>query len=86
MKASQAKFQNLRMDPTIKSVQAEVENSARRSLKRSRSLKEVNHDAKRVTRDQERMIVIDEVAAQDRTTLPKARAGKSVKLRDYLKS
>jgi hypothetical protein len=39
MKASQAKFQNLRMDPTIKSVQADVEGKAKRNLKRDRSLK-----------------------------------------------
>ncbi len=67
MKASQAKFQNLRMDPTIKSVQAEVESKARRNLKRGRSLKEENDDAKRVARNEERVTVVDEVAAQDRS-------------------
>jgi hypothetical protein len=85
MKASQAKFQNLRMDPTIKSVQADVERKAKRNLKRGRSLKEENDDAKRVARNDERVTVVDEVAAQDRIALPKARAGKSMKLRDYLK-
>jgi hypothetical protein len=85
MKALQAKFQNLRMDPTIKSVQAEVESKARRNLKRCRSLKEENDDAKRVARNEERVTVVDEVAAQDRIALPKARAGKSMKLRDCLK-
>ena len=47
MKASQAKFQNLRMDPTIKSVQADVESKATRNLKRGRSLKEENDDKAR---------------------------------------
>jgi hypothetical protein len=85
MKASQAKFQNLRMDPTIKSVQADVERKAKRNLKRGRSLKEENDDAKRVARNEERAMVVDEVAAQDRIALPKARKGKSMKLRGYLK-
>jgi len=85
MKASQAKFQNLRMDPTIKSVQVEVASKARRNLKRGRSLKEENDDAKRVARNEERVTVVDEVAAQDRIALPKARAVKSMKLRGYLK-
>ncbi len=85
MKASQAKFQNLRMDPTIKSVQADVERGAKRNLKRARSLKEENDDAKRVARIEERAMVVDEVAAQDRIALPKARKGKSMKLRGYLK-
>jgi hypothetical protein len=85
MKASQAKFQNLRMDPTIKSVQAEVQSKARRNLKRGRSLKEENDDTKRVARNEERVTVFDEVAAQDRIALPQARAGKSRKLRDHLK-
>jgi hypothetical protein len=48
-------------------------------------LKEENDDAKRVARNDERVTVVDEVAAQDRIALPKARAGKSMKLRDYLK-
>ena len=85
MKASQAKFQNLRMDPTIKSVQVEVASKARRNLKRGRSLKEENDDAKRVARNEERVTVVDEVAAQDRIAMPKARAVKSMKLRGYLK-
>jgi hypothetical protein len=85
MKASQAKFQNLRMDPTIKSVQAEVQSKARRNLKRGRSLKEENDDTKRVARNEERVTAVDEVAAQDRIALPQARAGKSRKLRDHLK-
>ena len=77
MKASLAKFQNLRMDPTIKSVQAEVQSKARRNLKRGRSLKEENDDTKRVARNEERVTVFDEVAAQDSIALPQARAGKS---------
>jgi hypothetical protein len=85
MKALQAKFQNLRMDPTIKSVQAEEQSKARRNLKRGRSLKEENDDAKRVARNEERVTVFDEVVAQDAIALPQARAGKHRKLRDHLK-
>jgi Flp pilus assembly protein TadD len=65
------------MDPTIKSVQAEARSKARRNLKRGRSLKEENDDAKRVARNEEQVTVVDEVAAQDRIALPQARAGKS---------
>jgi hypothetical protein len=85
MKASQAKIQNLRMDPAIKQVQAEAESKARQNLKRDRSLEEENYDAKRVAGNEERAAVVDEVAAQDGIALPKARAGKSMKLRDCLK-
>jgi hypothetical protein len=85
MKASQAKFQNLRMDPTIKSVQAVVEGKSKRNLKRSRSLKDENDDAKRVARNDEREMVVDEVAAQDRIAVPKAREGKSKRLKAFLK-
>jgi hypothetical protein len=40
-----------------------------------------NDDAKRVARNEERVTVVDEVAVIDRIALPKARAGKSMKLR-----
>jgi hypothetical protein len=85
MKNSQAKFQNLRMDPTIKAVQADVERKAKRNLKRDRSLKEENDDAKRVARNEERAMVVDEVSTQERIALANARTGKATKLRDHLK-
>jgi hypothetical protein len=38
-----------------------------------------------VARNEEQVTVVDEVAAQDRVALPKARAGKSMKLEACLK-
>jgi hypothetical protein len=77
------------MDPTIKSVlQADVEGKkAKRNLKRDRSLKAENDDAKRgvVRNDEQAMVVVDEVAAEDRIAMPKARDWKSRKLRGHLK-
>ena len=84
MKALQEKFQNLRMDPTIKSVQSDVEGKAKQNLKRDWLLKEENDDAKRVARNEEQVTVVDEVSAQDRIALPKAREGKSTRLKGYL--
>jgi hypothetical protein len=73
------------MDPTIKAVQADVERKAKRNLKRDRSLKEENDDAKRVARNEERAMVVDEVSTQERIALANARTGKATKLRDHLK-
>jgi hypothetical protein len=85
MKALQAKFQNLRMDPTIKSVQADVATKPKRNLKSDRSPKEENDDVKRAVRNDKRAMVVDEVVAQDRIAVPKARDGKSKRLRGHLK-
>ncbi len=58
----------------------------KQNLKRSRPLKEENDDAKRVARNDEREMVVDEVAAQDRIAVPKARAGKSKRLKAFIQN
>ena len=52
MKASQAKFQNLRLDPAITLNQATVEEKSKRNLKRKISLAEENLDGARAARNE----------------------------------
>ncbi len=51
MKASQAKYQNLRLEPEIKLTQATVEEKSKRNLKRTVSLAEENLKSARATRN-----------------------------------
>ncbi len=52
MKASQAKFQNLRLDPAIKLTQATVEEKSKRNLKRNVLLAEENQETAQATRNE----------------------------------
>ena len=77
MKASQAKFQNLRLDQTIKLTQATVEEKSKRNLKRKVSLAEENLDSARATRNETRESVFEEVTMdEDRAPLTPPRKTK----------
>jgi hypothetical protein len=70
MKASQAKYQNLRLDPEIKLAQATVEEKLKWILKRQVSLAKENLESARATRNKMREIVFEEVAMdEDRAPL-----------------
>jgi hypothetical protein len=60
MKASQAKYQNLRLEPEIKLAQATVEEKSKRNLKRTVSLAEENLKSARATRNEIRESVFEE--------------------------
>jgi hypothetical protein len=70
MKALQAKFQNLRVDPAIKRTQATVEEKLKRNLKRKVLLAEENLDNARAARNETRESVFQEVTMdEDRAPL-----------------
>jgi hypothetical protein len=82
MKASQAKFQNLRLDPGIKLTQASVEEKSKRNLKRKVSLFEENLESARAARNETRQSIYEEVAMdEDRAPLTPPRVSKIQKLR-----
>ena len=85
MKASQAKFQNLRLDPTIKLTQATVEEKSKRNLKRKVPLAEENHDSAKAARNETRESVFEEVTMdEDRAPLTPPRVSKKRKLRSNI--
>jgi hypothetical protein len=85
MKASQAKFQNLRLDQTIKLTQATVEEKSKRNLKRKVSLAEENLDSARATRNETRESVFEEVTMdEDRAPLTPPRVSRKRKLRSNI--
>jgi hypothetical protein len=82
MKASQAKFQNLRLDPAIKLTQATVELKSKRNLKRKVSLAEANLETAKAARNETRESVFDEVTMdEDRAPLTPPRVSQKRKLR-----
>jgi hypothetical protein len=82
MKALQAKFQNIRLDPAIKRTQATVEEKSKRNLKRKVSLAEDNLDNARAARNETRESVFQEVTMdEDRASLTPPRVSKKRKLR-----
>jgi hypothetical protein len=82
MKASQAKYQNLRLEPEIKLAQATVEEKSKRNLKRTVSLAEENLKSARATRNEIRESVFEEVEMdEDRAPLTPPRVSKKRKLR-----
>jgi hypothetical protein len=86
MKASQAKFQNLRLYPAIKLTQATVEEKSKRNLKRKLSLAEENLDSSaRAARNETRESLFEEVMLdEDRAPLTPPRVSKKRKLKsDY---
>jgi hypothetical protein len=86
MKASQAKFQNLRLDPAIKLTQATVDEKSKRNLKRKVSLAEENLESARATRNETRQSVFEEVTMdEDRAHLTPPRVSKKQKLRSNIK-
>jgi molecular chaperone DnaK (HSP70) len=60
MKALQAKYQNLRLEPEIKLARATVEEKSKRNLKRTVSLAEENLKSARATRNEIRESVFEE--------------------------
>jgi hypothetical protein len=71
MKASQAKFQSLRLDPAIKlTTQATVEEKSKRNLKRKVLLAEANLDSAMAARNETRESFFEEVTMdEDRALL-----------------
>jgi hypothetical protein len=70
MKASQAKFQNLRLDPAIKLTQATFEEKSKQNLKRKFSLAEVNLESAKAARNKTREPVFEKVTMdEDRAPL-----------------
>jgi hypothetical protein len=85
MKASQAKFQNLRLDPAIKLTQATVDEKSKRNLKRKVSLAEENLESARAARNETRQSVFEEVTMdEDRAPLTPPRVSKKRKLRSNI--
>ena len=85
MKASQAKYQNLRLEPQIKLAQATVEENSKRNLKRTVSLAEENLRSDRAARNEIRESVFEEVAMDvDRAPLTPPRIKKKRKLKEVL--
>ena len=82
MKASQAKYQNLRLEPEIKLSQATVEEKSKRNLKRTVSLAEENLNSGKATRNAIRESVFEEVEMdEDRAPLTPPRVSKKRKLK-----
>jgi hypothetical protein len=82
MKASQAKYQNLTLEPEIKLAQATVEEKSKRNLKRTVSLAEENLKSARATRNEIRESVFEEVEMdEDRAPLTPPRVTKKRKLK-----
>jgi hypothetical protein len=82
MKASQAKYQNLRLEPEIKLAQATtVEEKSKRNLKRTVSLAEENLKSARATRNEIQESVFEEVEMDEaRAPLTPPRVSKKRKL------
>ena len=81
MKASQAKYQNLRLHPEIKVTQATVKEMSKRNLKRKVSLAEENLVSARAARNEIRESIFEEVAMdEDRAPLTPPRASQKRKL------
>jgi hypothetical protein len=82
LKASQAKYQNLRLEPEIKLAQATVEEKSKRNLKRTVPLAEDNLNCARATRNAIGESVFEEVEMdKDRAPLTPPRVSKKRKLR-----
>jgi hypothetical protein len=82
MKASQAKYLNLRLEPEIKLGQATVEEKSKQNLKRLVSLAEENLKSARATRNEIRESVFEEVEMdEDRAPLTPPIVSKKRKLR-----
>jgi hypothetical protein len=77
MKASQAKYQKLRLEPKIKLAQSTVEEKAERNLKRTVLLAKENLKSARATRNEIRDYVFEEVEMdEDRPPLTPPKVSK----------
>jgi hypothetical protein len=86
MKALQAKYQNLRLEPEIKLAQATVEEKSKRNLKRTVSLAEDSLNSARATRNAIREPVFEEVEMdEDGAPLTPLRVSKKRKLKSINK-